>query len=205
MELDQDQVISADDVQVSVHMVRRSLQDLIDIGYEAFEVERGQERIHWLQGFRLHSFIVLKLRRGASLNVKYARIEWGSWGLKWSGVVNYEDDIQNCGGVFYPMLRTYMPIGNPASALESLDSLVLKPMQDTGRQYSLEVFNCCHFSNQVEEILLAQSVEGPPGICTKSFSKEEETNMNIYDRYLDVSNEIDSNSDLAAMIAQQVN
>lgn len=158
---DEEQVLPAKDVKLQARAVRKSLANAMASGYEAFALEKGQERILWFHGFRLHGFVVLKLRRRECADsVRFVRIEWGSEGLKWSGVEASEGNLQKNSGVLYPFLRSYQPIADPSTALARLDSLILEPLQDTGRQYSLEDFNCCHFSNSIEEVLTPEFARG---------------------------------------------
>lgn len=152
-------MLSAEGICESVRLARRSVQNLVSMGYEAVEVERGQEKLRWFHGIRLHSFVVLKLRHASSGKISFARLEWGSRGLTWTGPVSDEGLVRKGGGVFYPFLRAYRPIANPADALARLDDVILRPMQERPRthSYSTEDFNCCHVGVAIEELLAADS------------------------------------------------
>lgn len=135
-------------------------------GYEAFELEQGQERVQWYHVFRLHSFIILALRNNRTVGgggaTVYVRLEWTPAGVQWQGPCANDHDLKHSGGVLYPFLRMYKPTSQPASALQQLDAGILAPMETDPKQFSVSRFNSSHWANLVERDLVARISRAPP-------------------------------------------
>jgi len=140
-------------------------------GYEAFELEQGQERVQWYHVFRLHSFIILALRNNRTVGegaTLYVRLEWTPAGVQWQGPCANDQDLKHSGGVLYPFLRMYKPTSEPALALQRLDAGILASMEIDPKQFSVSRFNSSHWANLVERELVA-GISKPPHPSKKIF------------------------------------
>lgn len=119
--------------------------------YEVREFERCQERLKRHHAFRLRSYIVLKLQRAEESDWQFVRIGWTTDGVQIRGPCSDDSSLRRDSGLLYPLLRGYQKVKSPKSALRRLDEEILQTLDSIA--FSTSEFNCCHFSNMVQQVL----------------------------------------------------
>lgn len=143
----------------SVAQAREALAQLRAMGYVAEALEVGRQRAKRCHLLRLHSFVVLRLRRSEpGAEPHFLRLDWSAEGLRLQGPAVAPERLSSTGGVLYPLRRCEEALWDPGSALERLDVEVLQPLMAKERKHSLAGFNSGHFVEAVREALVASSL-----------------------------------------------
>lgn len=125
---------------------------------------REQERLGWADIFRMHGFVLIKLRnRDPAAPYKFMRLDWGHDGFFFQTAADDNEFQSYCGSqdqglpdlarslllTFMPRQRVYEEV-EPTASMKKLVKAI-NSVKDT--PYDLATWNCNHFANLIVEIL----------------------------------------------------